>query len=911
MSGSHDDRTFTAARDRVEPSDASAPRGSRGGAPSSGDRQGERFTDRVFILEGGLGILYHAHDTQLKAPAALKQMPATAPRALTNLARPAVEVLVNDPTVVPVRCRWREGDSIWVAMDWVEGGGTLLHAINALFESVDGPQATVARPSRQRSTPPPGRVRPALDWVDLPSILLLLYEAALGIGAAHRAGVVHLDLKPDNLMFEMCRVERGGGQIREWRFWHGLSAEGAPPRPPTHMPRARVIDWDLAMRAGESEAFEGPPPGVPEYMAPERLGGRAGGTSRAADVYALGAILYRILTGRPPYGGDREHIRRLAASSVPPPPPPVEVHPRHQRYDTTAYVAVCQRALEGNPTHRYPDATAFAHALRRARSQVPRRLAHKRLEQGRALREGARARRAGAESALRALDECDYESVTARHRAWADIELARRDEAEVDLSEAQWLQTMRAILAVDPEFDEVALDLIEWQCDQLLSLERARDERGVRLVLEAVRTDLQQFQDRDAEGKHEDNPVLRRARALVEGHGTVSLRTVPPARIKIARQIWQRRRWVVGEDSFRSLPGEGSLDGVPIEAGRWLVQLSAEGHHTVFYPLTLHRGEHWPPLRRRAGTPPVVPLPPLGTLAADDCFIAPGPAWLGGEARSADSPKTGRAVWLDGFIVKQNPITNAEYVEFLEDLIARGRLDEARTRTPSLPGEERPTHPTFELRGHRFHLTSFGAPAPHMEQWPVCAISWFDAMAYASWYDERSQQGGSRRGWRLLSEWEYEKLARLTDERRLHWGDDPEPRFTRIAGSIRDQYRPAPVDATTCDVTLQGVRWVAGNVRTWCLDAWSFDSPQEHLDIVEVIRAAHASARYRMLRGASFHTPRGDVSGAARFAAEPSMRPFGAGLRLARSWPDVHLLGPGDGHSNNPEREDADVDADQ
>lgn len=911
MSGSRDDRTYPSARHRPGRSDPPVSRSPRGEPPPSSDRQGERFVDRVFILEGGLGVLYHAHDTQLKAPAALKQMPATAPRALTNLARPAVEALVNDPTVVPVRCRWREGDSVWVAMDWVEGGGTLLHAINALFDSIDGPQATVARPRQEGSAPKTGRVRPALDWVDLPSVLLLFYEAALGVGAAHRAGVVHLDLKPDNLMFEMRRVERGGDQIREWRFWHGLSAEGALPHPPSHMARARVIDWDLAMRADESETFEGTPPGVPEYMAPERLSGRVGATSRAADVYALGAILYRILTGRPPYGGDRDHIRRLAASSVAPPPPPVEVHPRHQSYDTTAYIAVCQRALEGNPAHRYPDATAFAHALRRARSHVPRRLANKRLEQGKALRESARARRAQAESALRALDECDYESVTARHQVWADIEIARRDEAEVDLGEAQWLQTMRAILAVDPEFDDVALELIEWQCDQLLSLERARDERGVRLVLEAVRTDLQQFEDRDADGKHDDNPVLGRARALIEGLGALSLRTSPHARISIARQIWQRRRWVVGEDSFRAIPGEGSLDRLPIEAGRWLLQLSAEGHHTVLYPLTIHRGEHWPPLQRRAGSPPVIPLPPLGTLGPDECFIAPGPAWLGGEARSADSPRVGRTVWVDGFIVKRDPITNAGYIEFLDDLVARGRVDEARARAPMLPGEERPTHPTFELRGRTFHLTSFGAPAPHMAAWPVCAINWFDAMAYAAWYDERCARDGRCGGWRLLSEWEYEKLARLTDERRLHWGDDPEPRFTRIAGSSRDQYRPAPVDAPTCDVTLHGVRWVAGNVRTWCLDAWSFDAPSEHLDIADVIRSAEAPARYRMLRGANFQTPRGDVSGAARFAAEPGMRPFGAGLRLARSWPDTHRVEPQHMQSMTHEREDTDVDADQ
>jgi tetratricopeptide (TPR) repeat protein len=163
----------------------------------------------------------------------------------------------------------------------------------------------------------------------------LVEAVAHAVGAAHRAGIVHRDLKPGNLL---------------------LAADGTP----------KVTDFGLA----KSLTPDGPPLsctgvvlGTPSYAAPEQFDGAAG---PAADVYALGAILYECLTGRPPFRAATA-LETLALVRVHDPVPVRQQQPGVPRDLET----VCLKCLEKVPARRYAAAEDLAEDLRRFREGRP------------------------------------------------------------------------------------------------------------------------------------------------------------------------------------------------------------------------------------------------------------------------------------------------------------------------------------------------------------------------------------------------------------------------------------------------------------------------------------------------------------------------------------------------------------
>ena len=165
----------------------------------------------------------------------------------------------------------------------------------------------------------------------------LVQTLARSIHYAHQAGIIHLDLKPANVL---------------------LTGDGVP----------KVSDFGLAKRLDVDAGLapSGAVRGTPSYMAPEQAGGKVKEVGPAADIYALGAILYECLTGRPPFRAATalDTIMQVVAAE---PVPPSQLNRAAPRDLET----ICLKCLEKDPGKRYPSAAALADDLQRWQKGEP------------------------------------------------------------------------------------------------------------------------------------------------------------------------------------------------------------------------------------------------------------------------------------------------------------------------------------------------------------------------------------------------------------------------------------------------------------------------------------------------------------------------------------------------------------
>lgn len=270
---------------------------------SEGQPEIPRYEIRQRLGEGATAIVYGAWDRELRRPVALKvlkeasQWSELARQRFHREARTAAGL--SHPNVVTVYDAGEAGGRPYLVMEWVEG-----RLLSDAFQ--------------EKNPEPRG-------------LLLLLEKVCRGVAAAHAKGIVHRDLKPTNIL---------------------ITTSGEP----------KVGDFGLAhlLESSTQLTQTGALLGTPLYMSPEQVEGHSKEITPRTDVYALGAILYEALTGRPPHSG--ETLQEVYNKIVHEEPPA----PRTLRPDLSGDLeTMVLKSLGKNPRERYPTAEALAEDLRR------------------------------------------------------------------------------------------------------------------------------------------------------------------------------------------------------------------------------------------------------------------------------------------------------------------------------------------------------------------------------------------------------------------------------------------------------------------------------------------------------------------------------------------------------------------
>ncbi len=676
----------------------------------------------------------------------------------------------------------------------------------------------------------------------LARLLDVFIHVSRALAYAHSHRVLHRDVKPENILLGDFGV-------------------------------VYLADWGLATVFGASEITlhekgSMPPPattgsgGTPGYMAPEVLRGEWVTVDLRADLFALGVILYEILTGKRPFEAD-SLAALMVATCEKTPTLPREISPSCPLLLEDLCMELLQRDKAARPS-------SADEVVRRVEEfQEGAKEKERRLEEARALcrkaseptkrfrqLETERQRlRTQARQILRGVK--GWEPIDRKRQGWALEDLADKEERESALVLADAIELYTKALGYDADSAEARQGLADlfW-----LSARAAEEERrpATQLYYEALVAEYD----------------TGHYAAILGAGARLSLQTNPSgARVLVQRYFERDRVMVLGEARY--------LDRTPVveaglEPGSYLVTMKMPGHRDVRYPVLLARGAHHEA---------EVKLYTDAEIGEGFVYVPRGAAIFGGDPEAYD-PLSRQTLTVADFALAIFPVTMGRYCAFLDD-IDRAGTDAFSKRAPhDLRGSEglivhrgpdgrwRPDQQIIEGEARKaFPLDE------HLEQVPACLVDWFDAVAYCNWASEKT---GARL--RLATELEWEKAARGADGRFYPWGDRFDPTFCLMRESRPYVPQPEPIGTFPIDESPYGVRDMAGGMREWVGDVFGERSGDDLAKEAEPRGdTPRDGSSWRQTRSGSWNVDHKWARSASRGGTWPLIRGTALGFRVAKT----------------------------
>jgi eukaryotic-like serine/threonine-protein kinase len=768
---------------------------------SSGPPPTQRYSLRETLGVGGVGKVVLARDHEIGRVVALKTVKAgEATRSITDrfVTEARVTAQLEHPNIVPV------------------------YDLGTLPDGL--PYYTMRVVKRQSLQDVLGSRELRKQW-PLVRLVGAFVQVSRALAYAHRRGVLHRDIKPENILLgdfgEVYLADWGNAKAHALELPAHPSLQLAPASPLEDSPRLVGPFRDGAAGgpgpgapSDPAHASETPSglSGTPGYIAPEQIRAERGQIDHRADIFALGVVLYEMLTGEHPFDAPTV-LGVILATQTREPKLPRSLAPSCP----LVLEDLCLSMLSKDPGHRpscaehvAEEAEAFLEgakekARRREEAQRLCELAQAPVARGRELEDEGRRL---VEAARRLLQDVKgHEPLERKRPGWELEDRAAAVEQERARAIAEAIDLYTKALAYDPEQLDARSALADLYWARVVEAEEER-RPATRIYYEALVSEFD----------------VGNYTALLRADATLSVRSNPPIAAVLCYRYTELDRVLVprGEQLLGATP----LREARLSPGSYLLVVRCPGYRDVRCPILLGRGTHHEV---------DVNLYTEEEIGEGYVFIPSGSFIAGGDPGAPDALQR-HEVWLPDYAVARFPVTFHDYCAFL-DAIGRYDLRLARKRAPH---DVRGSEGYVVQRGQSGHWEPmpsliegrardlFPAEEGHLWNVPVLLVDWWDASAYCRWCSDAEDAYV-----RLPTELEWEKAARGTDGRFHPWGDHFDPTFCLMGASRDFMPQAEPVGTFPMDISPYGVRDMAGGMREWMVDVYgerSLDETGEEME---------------------------------------------------------------------------------
>lgn len=768
--------------------------------------------------EGGMGKVYRVRDTRFNRTLALKCIRPDIVEVDQSITRFIEEAQftsqLQHPGIIPVHEFGQLDNGLYYFTMKEVQGRTLSHMINELYA-------------------PENKL---LTYQSMHRMIEIFKQACSAVSYAHSNGIIHCDLKPSNIMIGSF----GEVYVLDWGVAQKVFHKGGK-RSHIQHPYSSLHSTFTPMM------------GTPQYMAPEHASGDLNKLCLQSDVYSLGLILFQIITGKVAYGGDPvDALRRLKEDERESLEGPLPI--------PDLLAEIYTKATARAPLERYLNAGEMVFELtewldgaqKEAKAQALVEHASALLPSATALRTQSDALFQEAQVTLE-----DISKAAPEEEKWSGWEIESKAKAlllEAQKKEVEYTNLLHGALSHFPDHTQAHSLLAQYYENEHRKAELDKDHSAVQRTEALLLFHTQALPEK----------IPSRVRHLnyLKGDGALTITTdVEDVEVEVYRYEEQNRR--TRAVHYKTL-GTTPIYEHPMPFGDYLILLKKPGYRTVHYPVHINRLGHWDTVPPGEEFPSPIKMFSDHELDAGDQYVPEG--WF----LSISDLDEKKSIWLPGFVIKQHPVTNKEYLHFLNSLIEEGREEEAMFHAPRAQQGMNPNK-EVQIYGRDANGRFYLKPDPEgdlwEEDWPVLMVSWHNAMAYAKYYST------DQKSWRLPYELEWEKAARGTDGRKYPWGDFFDASRCCNRYSSEQRLLPTSVYDFPVDESPYLVRGIAGNCSEWCFDPYN---------IHPTLSTDHSpTSEERMCRGGSWIHQPSALKLKRRISNVPYARLSSVGFRLA------------------------------